>query len=125
MILLGLLWQQLINITVDPELAAVEGTNVTLVSTALMLITALVIALAMKVVGVLLITALLIIPAATARQLSHTPEQMAMVASVVAMIAVMMGLAMSWYIDTPAGPSVVISAGVLFSLSLGYRRLAS
>ena len=57
MILLGLLWQQLINITVDPELAAVEGTNVTLVSTALMLITALVIALAMKVVGLLLITA--------------------------------------------------------------------
>lgn len=125
MLLLGLLWQQLINITVDPELAAVEGTNVTLVSTALMLITALVIALAMKVVGVLLITALLIIPAATARRLSHTPEQMAVVASVIAMIAVVMGLAMSWYIDTPAGPSVVISAGVLFSLSLGYRRLAS
>lgn len=125
MILLGLLWQQLINVTVDPELAAVEGTNVTVVSTALMLITALVIALAMKVVGVLLITALLIIPAATARQLSHTPEHMAVVASVVAMIAVVMGLAMSWYIDTPAGPSVVISAGVLFSLSLGYRRLAS
>jgi zinc transport system permease protein len=124
-ILLGLLWQQLINITVDPELAAVEGTNVTLVSTALMLITALVIALAMKVVGVLLITALLIIPAATARQLSHTPEQMAVVASVIAMMAVVMGLAMSWCIDTPAGPSVVISAGVLFSLSLGYRRLAS
>jgi zinc transport system permease protein len=124
-ILLGLLWQQLINITVDPELAAVEGTNVTLVSTALMLITALVIALAMKVVGVLLITALLIIPAATARQLSHTPEQMAVVASVIAMMAVVMGLVMSWYIDTPAGPSVVISAGVLFSLSLGYRRLAS
>jgi zinc transport system permease protein len=125
MILLGLLWQQLINITVDPELAAVEGTNVTLVSTALMLITALVIALAMKVVGVLLITALLIIPAATAQRLSHTPEQMAMMASVIAMVAVVMGLAMSWYIDTPAGPSVVISAGVLFSLSLGYRRLAS
>jgi zinc transport system permease protein len=125
MILLGLLWQQLINITVDPELAAVEGTNVTLVNTALMLITALVIALAMKVVGVLLITALLIIPAATAQRLSHTPEQMAMMASVIAMIAVVMGLAMSWYIDTPAGPSVVISAGVLFSLSLGYRRLAS
>jgi len=125
MILLGLLWRQLINITVDPELAAVEGTNVTLVSTALMLITALVIALAMKVVGVLLITALLIIPAATARQLSHTPEQMAVVASVIAMMAVVMGLAMSWYIDTPPGPSVVISAGVLFSLSLGCRRLAS
>ena len=69
LLLLGTLWKQLINITVDPELAAVEGINVVLVRTALMLITALVIAIAMKIVGVLLITALLIIPAATARPL--------------------------------------------------------
>ena len=123
--LLGLLWKQLINITVDPELAAVEGTNVTLVSTALMLITALVIALAMKVVGVLLITALLIIPAATARRVSQTPEQMAVAASLIAMLTVVIGLAMSWNLDTPAGPSVVISASFLFCLSLAYRRQLS
>ncbi len=116
--LLALLWQQLINITVDPELAAVEGTNVALVRTALMLITALVIALAMKVVGVLLITALLIIPAATARRLTKTPEQMAVMASIIAMLTVVMGLAMSWYSDAPAGPSVVICAAFLFSVSL-------
>jgi zinc transport system permease protein len=125
MALLGLLWKQLINITVDPELAAVEGTNVTMVSTALMLITALVIALAMKVVGVLLITALLIIPAATARRISHTPEHMAIAASLIAMLTVVMGLAMSWNLDTPAGPSVVISASFLFCLSLTYRRQLS
>ena len=123
--LLALLWKQLINITVDSELAAVEGTNVALVSTALMLITALVIALAMKVVGVLLITALLIIPAATARRVSKTPEQMAIAASIIAMLTVVMGLAMSWNLDTPAGPSVVISASFLFCLSLLYRRQLS
>jgi len=122
LVLLGLLWQQLINITVDPELAAVEGTNVVLVRTALMLITALVIALAMKVVGVLLITALLIIPAATARRLARTPEQMAVAASIIAMLAVIMGLAMSWYSDAPAGPSVVICAALLFTLSLCRRQ---
>jgi zinc transport system permease protein len=122
LILLAILWKQLINITVDPELAAIEGTNVTLVSTVLMLITALVIALAMKVVGVLLITALLVIPAATARRLSQTPEQMAVAASIIAMTTVVMGLAMSWYIDTPAGPSVVVSATFLFCLSLLYRK---
>ena len=116
--LLALLWKQLINITVDSELAAVEGT-------ALMLITALVIALAMKVVGVLLITALLIIPAATARRVSTTPEQMAIAASLIAMLTVVMGLAMSWNLDTPAGPSVVISASFLFCLSLLYRRQLS
>jgi len=122
--LLAALWKPLINITVDPELAAVEGTNVALVRTALMLITALVIAIAMKIVGVLLITALLIIPAATARRVSHTPEQMAMAASAIAMVAVVMGLALSWTTDAPAGPSVVLCAALLFTLSQGVRQRA-
>jgi|TARA_B110000967_G_C18835091_1_gene536211 zinc transport system permease protein len=120
--MLGMLWTKLINITVDPELAAVEGTNVALVRTALMLITALVIAIAMKIVGVLLITALLIIPAATARNISQTPERMAVAASIIAMCTVVMGLTMSWYTDAPAGPAIVISAALLFTLSLGARR---
>lgn len=120
--LLVLLWKPLINITVHADLAAVEGVNVSAVRTALMLITALVIAIAMKIVGVLLITALLIIPAATARRLSNTPEQMAITASAIAMLTVAMGLAMSWYVDTPAGPSIVVCAALLFILSLLFRQ---
>ena len=87
-----------------------------------MLITALVIAIAMKIVGVLLITALLIIPAATARRVSSTPEQMAVMASLIAMLTVVMGLAMSWYGDTPAGPSVVVCGALLFALSLVFKQ---
>jgi zinc transport system permease protein len=124
LVLLAALWKPLINITVDPELAAVEGTNVAVVRTALMLITALVIAIAMKIVGVLLITALLIIPAATARRVSHTPEKMALAASAIAMITVVMGLALSWTTDAPAGPSVVLCAALLFTLSQGVRQRA-
>lgn len=121
-VLLATLWKSLISITVEPELAAVEGINVARVRTALMLITALVIAIAMKIVGVLLITALLIIPAATARRISATPEAMAVIASLVAMVSVVSGLAASWYIDTPAGPSIVISATLLFCLSLSFKQ---
>ena len=121
-ILLASLWKSLISITVEPELAAVEGINVARVRTALMVITALVIAIAMKIVGVLLITALLIIPAATARRISATPESMAFIASLVAMISVVSGLAASWYADTPAGPSIVISATLLFCLSLSFKQ---
>ncbi len=117
-ILLVALWKPLINITVHAEIASVEGVKVSAVRTALMLITALVIAIAMKIVGVLLITALLIIPAATARRVSRTPEQMAIIASLVAMVTVVMGLAMSWYSDAPAGPSVVVCSALLFLLSL-------
>lgn len=116
--LLTWLWKPLISITVEPDLAAVEGINVTLVRTALMLITALVIAMTMKIVGVLLITALLIIPAATARRLCSTPEAMALAASAIAILAVIMGLVLSWNYDTPVGPSVVVSSTLLFSLSL-------
>ena len=117
LLVLMVLWKPLLNITVNAELAAIEGTKVVAVRTALMIMTALVIAIAMKVVGVLLITALLIIPAATARAISHTPEQMAFVASFIAMLTVILGLAMSWQLDTPAGPSIVVCAALLFVFS--------
>ena len=117
-LLLVLLWKPLISITVQPELAAVEGINVTRVRAYLMVITALVIAIAMKIVGVLLITALLVIPAATARRIAVTPEKMALAASAFAMMAVVMGLTLAWFLDTPAGPSVVVSSTLMFALSL-------
>jgi zinc transport system permease protein len=112
------LWKPLLAITVHEDLARVEGVPVTAVRTGLMLLMALVIAIAMKVVGVLLITALLIIPAAASRRLSHTPEQMAVIASLLGCISVCAGLAASFYWDTPAGPSVVLSASGLFILTL-------
>ena len=111
-------WRSLIAITVHEELARVEGVKVEAVRMLLMLGMALVIAIAMKVVGVLLITALLIIPAAAARRLTQTPEQMAGVASLLGLIAVSGGLASSFFWDTPAGASVVLSASGKFPLTL-------
>src|SRR6478735_8312677 len=84
---LAWLWRPLLAITVHEELAQVEGIPVNKVRTALMLLMALVIAIAMKVVGVLLITALLIIPAAASRRLTHTPESMAITASLLGCVA--------------------------------------
>lgn len=115
-------WRSLIAITVHEELARVEGVKVEAVRMLLMLAMALVIAIAMKVVGVLLITALLIIPAAAARRLTQTPEQMAGVASLLGLIAVSGGLASSFFWDTPAGPSVVLSASGIFALTLLKRQ---
>lgn len=117
-ILLLKLWKPLLAITIHEELAKVEGIPVNAVRTAFMLVIALEIAIAMKVVGVLLITALLVIPAATARRFSKTPEQMAVFASLIGCTTVILGLTSSWLIDTPAGPSIVLCAGILFLLSL-------
>ncbi|GAA5315950.1 MAG: zinc ABC transporter permease subunit ZnuB [Candidatus Pelagadaptatus aseana] len=116
--LLVWLWRPLLSITIHEELAQVEGVPVVWVRTALMLMLALVIAIAMKVVGVLLITALLIIPAATSRRLVRTPEQMAVLASILGMLAIVGGLSLSYWFDTPAGPSAVLSASSFFILSL-------
>ena len=72
---------------------------------------------AMKIVGVLLITSLLIIPAAGAQRHARSPEHMAIGATFIGMLAVCAGLAMSWYYDTPAGPSIVVCAAALFLIS--------
>jgi len=100
--------------TIHEELARVEGISVERLRLALMLMFSLVIAVAMKIVGVLLITALLIIPAATARRLAHNPEHMTALAVVFGVVAVSGGLTLSWYLDTPAGPSVVVTAFLVF-----------
>ncbi|MBC7003369.1 zinc ABC transporter permease subunit ZnuB [Photobacterium sp. BZF1] len=117
MIMLITLWRPLLSMTINEELAQVEGVNVDLMRLLLMLMVGMVIAVAMKFVGALIITSLLIIPAATARKFSRSPEMMAALASVLGIIAVMCGLAMSWHYDTPAGPSVVVAAAALFLLS--------
>jgi zinc transport system permease protein len=102
---------------VSEDIAQVEGVNVDLMRLILMLLVGLVIAVGMKFVGALIITSLLIIPAATARRLSSSPETMALTASLIGCISVIVGLSMSWHWDTPAGPSVVLASTFMFMLS--------
>jgi zinc transport system permease protein len=114
--LLLVLWRPLLAMTVHEDLARVEGVPVTWVSLGFMLLIAVVIAVAMKVVGILLITSLMIIPAATARRLAATPEQMALLAGVLGSLAVLGGVMGSLTWDTPTGPSIVVAAAVLFAV---------
>ena len=110
------IWRPLLTITVHAELAQVEGINVVRVRLVFMLVLAALVALAMKIVGVLLVTSLLIIPAATVRPLSRTPEQMAALAAICGGLSVLGGLAGSYYFDTPSGPSIVVASMALFLL---------
>lgn len=115
--ILTLIWKPLLSLTVHEELARVEGVNVSLISAIYTLLIAILVAIAMKIIGALLITSLLIIPAATARQFSRSPEAMAVYSVIFGMIAVVLGLGASYLWDTPAGPSIVTSASGLFLLS--------
>ncbi|CAH6812935.1 Zn(2(+)) ABC transporter membrane subunit [Vibrio chagasii] len=116
-LVLTIFWRPLLSTTVNEDLAAVDGINIDLMRLILMLLVGIVIAVGMKFVGALIMTSLLIIPAATARKFSSTPEQMALFASIIGSVAVCGGLSLSWFYDTPAGPSVVISAAAMFMLS--------
>lgn len=121
LIILGLLiafWRPLLAATVSRELAEAEGQRPELAQVMLMVLMASVIAIAMKLVGVLLITSLLIIPAATARRFSVTPEQMGFIAAFCGALAVVGGLFGSRTWDTPSGPSIVVAALALFLVSL-------
>jgi zinc transport system permease protein len=107
-------WHQFLAITVHRELAQIEGVPVDRLYALLVLMIAMLIAVAMKIVGVLLITSLLIIPAAAARRLAETPEQMAVSAGLIGCLSVVGGMALSYFVDTPAGPSIVATSCLCF-----------
>ena len=112
----------LISISVNEELARVDGIAVEKIRFIFMILLAMVIAVALKVVGILLITALLIIPAATARIFSKSPRQMVLLSVLMAIVAVVLGLYSSLRWDFPTGPAIVVSASCLFFVSRIFSR---
>jgi len=116
--ILATIWRPLFAATVNSELAEAEGMNPARANIIFMLLMAAVIAIAMKIVGVLLITAMLIIPAATARRFATGPEQMAVLAALIGAASVVAGLFGSLEWDTPSGPSIVVASLGFFLLSL-------
>jgi zinc transport system permease protein len=112
------LWPSLLSITLNEELAQAEGVAVARVQFGFVLVMALAVAIGMKIVGILLIVALLVIPAAAARHLSRTPEQMAILAALLGVLAVLAGVGGSLQWDTPAGPMIVLASAALFLVAL-------
>lgn len=110
-------WDSLVCLCLNEDLAKVEGIAVERHKVILMIAIAFVTAMAMKLVGALLITALMIIPAASARVLSNSPGRMAVVALITAVSALAIGVTSSFVWDIPTGPSIVAGACILFALS--------
>ncbi len=111
------IWRPLLAISVHEELARAEGVNAARTHALFMLLLAFTVALAMKLVGILLIASLLIIPAAAARPFSSTPERMAVIAALIASFGVVGGIAASFWLGTPAGPTIVMALAVIFVMS--------
>lgn len=119
-LVLGLMawrWQALLTATISPGLAYAAGINPRREQVILTVALAVVVAVAIKVVGALLIAAMLIIPAAAARPLAGTPERMGVMAMGIGAVAALGGLALSFRLDTPTGPTIVCVAAVIFALT--------
>jgi zinc transport system permease protein len=120
MALAGLIaiWRPLLALSVHEELAAAEGLPTERIKLLFVFLLALVVAIAIKIAGVLLSIAFLIMPAAAGRSLAGTPEQMAVFAALFAMVAVAVGLLASISFDTPGGPSIVLVLAAIFTATM-------
>lgn len=116
--ILAKIWRPLFAGTVNRELAVAEGMPYERANIIFMLLLAGVIAISIKIVGVLLITAMLIIPAAAARRFALGPEQMVVIAMVIGVLSVIAGLFGSWEWDTPTGPSIVVASLLGFIIAM-------
>ncbi len=109
-------WSSLILMTIHEDLARAEGVKTLFTNMVFMLLITIVVAVSIRIVGILLITSMLIIPAATARQLVRLPESMAALACLFGCLAVVLGIFGSLEFDTPTGPSIVTAASLIFAL---------
>ena len=116
-IIICLNWSSLLLVTLDEDLAKAEGVNPLFINLLLTSMLTIVVAVSIQIIGLLLITAMLIIPAATSRRLVNSPEKMAIVATLLGIISVILGIYLSVEIDAPSGPSIVVVSAVLFFIS--------
>lgn len=117
------LWKPLLRLSIDPDLAIAEGVDPVLPKAAFDILLAVTIAVAMKIVGILLVMAFLIVPAVAARPISRTPEVMAALAAGIGVVGTVLGLTLSLNHDTPGGPSIVLAMTVLAAVSLVIGRV--
>lgn len=122
-LLLAWRWQALLSETLSPDLAHAAGLNPARDRMMLTLLIAAVVAVSIKVVGALLITAMLIIPAAAARMIARGPEAMAAYATLIGVIAAISGLYAARHFGTPAGPSIICGAAALFCVAGAISKL--
>ena len=118
LITLKIIWKSLFASTVNYELAEAEGLNPDRAKAVFTILMAAIIAISIKMVGLLLITGMLIIPAAMARNISTSPQGMVIYSTVGGLLSVIIGLFSSLEFNTPSGPSIIAASLLLFILSL-------
>jgi len=118
LLILKIIWKPLFASTVNNELAEAEGMNPERANAIFTILLAAIIAISIKIVGLLLITGMLIMPAAMSRNISNNPQQMVKLSVIGGLLSVLIGLFSSLQFNSPSGPSIITAALVLFSFTL-------
>lgn len=116
-------FNDLAALTFNEDLAATSGINVRFLNSLLAVLTALTVVLAMKLVGVMLISALLILPSCTALQLARGFKMAVLLAAAVSVVAVIGGIMLSFVLNLPTGATIILLAFAIFALSLAARQI--
>lgn len=117
-----LMYKELFLVSFDEELAQTGGINARLMNTILVILAAITVSLSIRIVGILLIGALMVIPVVTAIQLAKSFKHVLVLSITASLISVISGLIISYYYDLPSGGTIVTIALGLFLLSLIARR---
>jgi zinc transport system permease protein len=121
-VLLLLTWSRLAYATFDPELASLSGVKVAQLDYMLLALTAVVIVIAVKTVGIALVSSFVVIPAATARMLGRTLARVAIIAVVLGVGGSFLGLILSYHLNVASGATIILTLGAFFGLALLVRR---
>ena len=112
----AVLGRELFAVSLDPDIAAVQGIRVRVMSTLMAVLAAVVVVVGMRVVGLLLVSAIMIVPVAAAQQVTRSFRATAALAIVLGLVASITGLVGSFYVEVPPGPTIVIVALLSFAL---------
>ncbi len=116
LVILAIFGRELFAVSLDPDIAQVQGIKVRVMSTLMAVLAAIVVVVGMRVVGLLLVSAIMIVPVAAAQQLTRSFRSTAVIAVIIGLIASITGLAGSFYIEVPPGPAIVILALACFAV---------
>ena len=116
LIILYVIWDKLVLITIDESIAKAERINTSFIQSVFLFLLIIFVATCVKIVGILLITSMLIIPAASARQISSSPLQMGFISSLIGVLSIILGLFSSVKLDTPTGPTIIVMLVIIFAI---------
>lgn len=115
-------WKPLFKITFNREIASVSGIRVSLYDYLFIGLLAAVTAVSIKVIGIILVPALLVIPAASAKNISHSFGQLVTLTVIFSVISVLIGLLASFYADTASGATIVLAGVGIFFITFLFNR---